>query len=137
MLDICVAADNARFASVGGDRQVFVWDVARAATLRRFGGHSARCNAVAFAAEGDVVVSGSFDATVKLWDLKAQSGKPLMTLAEARDSISTVAVWGHEVFAGCVDGRVRMYDLRMGQVFVDVIGREFVIIALGFRQVGG
>ncbi|KAL1632603.1 hypothetical protein SLS56_003502 [Neofusicoccum ribis] len=122
VLDLAVAADNARFASVGGDKQVFLWDVASATTLRRFAGHSGRCNAVAFAAGGSVLVSGSFDATVKLWDLKSQSNKPLMTLSEAKDSISSVCVWGHEIFAGCVDGRVRMYDLRMGQVFVDVVG---------------
>lgn len=69
--------------------------------------------------------AGSFDATVKLWDLKSQSHKPLMTLSEAKDSISSICVWGHEIFAGCVDGRVRTYDIRMGQVFVDLIGREY------------
>lgn len=69
--------------------------------------------------------AGSFDATVKLWDLKSQSHKPLMTLSEAKDSISSICVWGHEIFTGCVDGRVRTYDIRMGQVFVDLIGREY------------
>ncbi|OMP85255.1 Septin-like protein spn4 [Diplodia seriata] len=64
----------------------------------------------------------SFDATLKLWDLKSQSHKPLMTLSEAKDSISSICVWGHEIFAGCVDGRLRTYDIRMGQVFVDVLG---------------
>ncbi|KAL1619642.1 Septin spn4 [Diplodia seriata] len=122
VLDIAVADDNARLASVGGDKQVFLWDVATAATLRRFSGHAGKCNAVAFAAEGDVLVSGSFDATLKLWDLKSQSHKPLMTLSEAKDSISSICVWGHEIFAGCVDGRLRTYDIRMGQVFVDVLG---------------
>ncbi|KAL1645776.1 Septin spn4 [Diplodia intermedia] len=122
VLDMAVADDNARLASVGGDKQVFLWDVATAATLRRFSGHAGKCNAVAFAAEGDVLVSGSFDATLKLWDLKSQSHKPLMTLSEAKDSISSICVWGHEIFAGCVDGRLRTYDIRMGQVFVDVLG---------------
>lgn len=79
-----------------------------------------------FAGEGDkVVVSGSYDATVRFWDLKSKAYKPLMMLTEAKDSISSLAVVGAEVFVGSIDGRVRVYDLRMGRVFVDVIGREY------------
>jgi len=55
-----VTADNARFASVGGDRTVFLWDVEQGATTRRWSGHNARIEAVQFAGEGDaVVVSGT------------------------------------------------------------------------------
>jgi mitogen-activated protein kinase organizer 1 len=71
-----------------------------------------------------VVVSGSYDGTVRLWDAKSQSYKPIMVFSEARDSVSSVAVAGAEVVAGSVDGRVRAYDIRMGQVLVDVIGGE-------------
>ena len=61
MLDLAVAQDNARFASVGGDKAVFLWDVASATTLRRFTGHAARVNAVAWGGDGDcVIVSGMF-----------------------------------------------------------------------------
>ena len=60
VLDIAVSDDNARFVSVGGDKQVFLWDVAAARTLRRFAGHFGRVNAVDFGGEGgSVVVSGT------------------------------------------------------------------------------
>lgn len=59
MLDITVSADNARFASVGGDKQVFLWDVETGSTIRRWSGHAGRVEAVAFGGEGDsVVISG-------------------------------------------------------------------------------
>ena len=74
--------------------------------------------------DGSVVVSGSFDATVRLWDCKSGSTKPIQVLEEARDAVSGVHVVGWEVVTGCVDGRVRVYDLRMGLVFTDVVGRE-------------
>ncbi|RDW71502.1 hypothetical protein BP6252_08065 [Coleophoma cylindrospora] len=131
VLDISVARDNASFASVGGDRNVFLWDVTTAKTIRRFGGnqgHTRRVNSVTFAgADDSVLVSGSFDASVRLWDLKAQSQKPIMALEEARDSISCVLVGGggngeYEIVAGSVDGRVRYYDIRMGRLETDVIG---------------
>lgn len=73
--------------------------------------------------EASVVVSGSFDATVRLWDCKSQNMKPIQVLDEAKDSVSSVHVVGHEIITGCVDGRMRVYDLRMGMVYVDCIGR--------------
>jgi mitogen-activated protein kinase organizer 1 len=66
---------------------------------------------------------GSFDATVRLWDCKSQSMKPIQVLEDAKDSVSSLHVVGHEIVTGSVDGRMRIYDLRMGMVFVDVIGR--------------
>ena len=71
-----------------------------------------------------MVVSGSYDATVRLWDCKSQSTKPIQVLEEARDSVSTLHVLGHEIVTGSVDGRLRIYDLRMGMMFADVIGRK-------------
>ena len=59
VLDVAVTTDNARFASVGGDRQVFLWDVEQSGTTRKWTGHNGRVEAVQFAGEGDtVVVSG-------------------------------------------------------------------------------
>jgi len=68
-------------------------------------------------------MTGSFDATVRLWDCKSQSVKPIQVLDEARDSVSSLHVLGHEIVTGSVDGRVRLYDLRMGMLHVDVLGR--------------
>jgi mitogen-activated protein kinase organizer 1 len=57
--DLAVSQDNTTFVSGGGDKLVFVWDVASARTVRRFEGHAGRVNGVALGGEGDsVVVSG-------------------------------------------------------------------------------
>ena len=124
VLDLAVTADNARFSSVGGDKQVFLWDVSTARTLRRWAGHFGRVNCVDFGGEdGSVVISGSFDATVRIWDAKSQSTKPIQVLEEAKDSVSSLQVVGREILTGCVDGRLRMYDVRMGLVSSDLVGR--------------
>lgn len=59
MLDLAVNSDNSRFASVGGDKAVFVWDVAVGGTIRRYSGHVARINAVAWGPEDSVIASGA------------------------------------------------------------------------------
>ena len=120
--------------SGGGDKPVFLWDVATAQTLRRFSGHLGRVNAVRFAGEAEaLVVSGSYDGTVKVWDTKQRSEKPVVTLGEAKDSVSAVDVAGWEVLAGSVDGRVRAYDFRMGRVETDVVGCEYYGRVLDWR----
>ncbi|KAL5615634.1 hypothetical protein BROUX41_005672 [Berkeleyomyces rouxiae] len=128
VLSVSVSGDNERFASSGGDRLVFLWDVASATTLRRLGGsqqgHSARVNAVAFAGAGDsVLVSAGFDTSVRLWDLKAPStSRPIQVLLDARDAVSALAVRDANVWAASVDGKLRRYDLRMARCVVDAIG---------------
>ncbi|KAI4255517.1 MAG: hypothetical protein LQ352_002548 [Teloschistes flavicans] len=131
ILDISVTEDNARFASVGGDKQVFLWDVATARTLKRWSGHFGRVNCVDFGGEeGSVVVSGSFDATVRLWDCKSQSTKPIQVFDDSKDSVSSLHVLGHEIVTGSVDGKMRLYDLRMGLVYVDTLGLVMIADAL-------
>ena len=83
-------------------------------------------NCVGFGGEEDsVVASGSYDATVRLWDCKSQSTKPIQVLEDARDSVSSLHVVGHEIVTGSVDGKMRVYDLRMGMLYVDTIGRMY------------
>jgi len=125
VLGIAVSSSNAHFISAGGDKHLLLWDVSAAKVLRRFDGHAARINACAWGGDGreeGIVVSGSFDTTVKFWDVKSNSTKALMSLGDAKDSVSCIEVVGPEVLVGSVDGRVRGYDVRMGRCLVDVVG---------------
>ena len=149
VLSLSISRSNARFASAGGDRQVFLWDVSTAQTIRRLGGgatgaHTARVNCVAFAGTGagdsgadeSLLISGSLDASVRVWDLRSGSGgggKPVQVLTEARDSVTSVSVpeggTGATIVAGSVDGRVRAYDVRAGRCVTDVVGPSVTSVA--------
>jgi mitogen-activated protein kinase organizer 1 len=67
---ICRAPDNTKFASVGGDRSALLWDVATGKVIRRFSGHGARINSVDMNSDGTVIVTGSYDATIRCWDCR-------------------------------------------------------------------
>ncbi|KAJ9095014.1 hypothetical protein QFC21_005807 [Naganishia friedmannii] len=129
------APDNASFASCGGDKAVLLWDVASGTVIRRLQGHFGKVNVVKYAGGGggakdgggNVLVSGSFDSKVMIWDMRAQGRLPIQTLQEARDSITSIAIppasaGCAEIITGCVDGVVRSYDVRMGKVVGDTIG---------------
>lgn len=131
VLSIDVNQANDRFVSTGGDKSVFLWDVQTAQTVRRWTGHAGRVNRGVFGGDGDsVVVSASFDGTVRIWDNKSNSYKPIMTFDEAKDSVTDVAIWDAEIVSASVDGRVRSYDLRMGMCQVDVIGHPVTSLTI-------
>jgi mitogen-activated protein kinase organizer 1 len=57
VLDIAIALDNGSFASCGGDRTVFVWDVTGGTVTRRLLGHEQRVNCLRYAADGAILVT--------------------------------------------------------------------------------
>jgi len=48
---------------------------------------------------------------------------PIQVLDDARDSITSIQIRNYEIITGSVDGKLRTYDLRAGQLFTDVVGR--------------
>lgn len=61
---------------------------------------------------------------MRLWDLRAISRQPIQILDEARDAIQTIHVGASQIITGSVDGNMRTYDLRMGELRTDFLGSE-------------
>ena len=57
----------------------------------------AAVNCVAFNEDSSVVVSGSVDTTVKVWDTRSRAQDPIQTLEEPRDSVTSLDISDHEV----------------------------------------
>jgi WD40 repeat protein len=55
---MCRTHDNAKFASCGGDKVVFIWDVPSGKILRRLSGHFGKINALAFNTDAQILASG-------------------------------------------------------------------------------
>lgn len=97
-------------------------------------------------------MTGSYDKTVQLWDLKAHSSyRPLQILNDARDSITwsvawhnrfrsscnesfSVAVSEHEIITGSLDGYLRTYDIRAGSLSCDKIHHPIVSVSLSQQK---
>jgi mitogen-activated protein kinase organizer 1 len=132
VLDVSITDDSTRFASSGGDKTVFVWDVTSAQVVRRQRGHTERVNTLAWNKEATVLCSGSYDKTVKLWDLRGNTRDPIQTLSEFNDSVSTVTLNSEQsqIIAGSVDGKIRQYDMRMGTLVTDHVCQPITSLSL-------
>ena len=75
-------------------------DVSTGKTVQRYADHSQRVNSVAFNDDGTIVASASYDASIKLWDCRSLSKRPIQTLNEAKDSVEHVEIQGFEIIAG-------------------------------------
>ena len=91
------------------DGKIKVWKVATGQCMRRFErAHSKGVTSVAFSRDGQQILSGSFDSTIKVHGLK--SGKQLK---EFRGHVSFVneAIFsadGHQVISASSDGTVKV-----------------------------
>ena len=122
--DISISRDNERFASCGGDKTVFVWDITRGEVVRRLNGHTQRVNSVELSAEGGLLLSASYDKSILAWDLRSNSREPVQRMEDFTDSVTKVVhtqeLAGY-IAGSCVDGSVRVYDLRKGCVHCDKV----------------
>lgn len=57
-------------------------------------------NAVDFNEEGTVLASGSYDATIRLWDCRSQLRAPIQILEEPKDSVTSIQIKGSDLLAG-------------------------------------
>jgi mitogen-activated protein kinase organizer 1 len=118
VFDVAVSGDNSRLASCGGDKTVFYWDVASGNTIRKFRGHDLKVNTVLFAGEeSSVVISGSYDKTVRIFDCRSRSFEA-MQVCPARGNICS-----HAAEAGPTEGRGRPCACRPASADTDCFGR--------------
>lgn len=50
--------------------------------------------------DSSVIISGSYDATVRCWDCRSRSPEPIQILDDAKDSVSSLAVSQREILSG-------------------------------------
>ncbi len=106
----------------------------------------ANATSIGFSPDGRVLVSGSYDATIRLWD--TATGEQLDTLDGHTYSITSVAVSpdGSTIASGSFDGTVLLWAFPDVMVATEVLGdlngdgmvniQDIVLIAASFGESG-
>lgn len=69
------------------DQTVRIWDIETGKTIYTLNGHEGEVICVNFSAEGDLLLTGSFDGTARIWDM--QSGQCVRVLEGHEAEISS------------------------------------------------
>jgi WD40 repeat protein len=107
-------------ALIPGDRRLLVrselhlilFDLGRSKPVRSWEGATRAITSLAVTADGRRAISGSFDATLKIWDLESYAD--VGTLRGHTMGVSAIAVTrdGRRAVSGSSDGTIRIWDLE-------------------------
>jgi len=151
------APDGGRIASAGHDGSVRIWSPLQIEPIsvqarlqgkpdpanpqRRLSGHTAPVRSVSFSPDGSLLVSGSQDNTVRVWDFR--SGKLLKAMRGHGEQVRSCrfAPGGDRVASASHDQQVKIWDLD-GYQEVRVLrgrvlrGHRDAVLAVGYSPDG-
>jgi len=114
-----------------------VWNIPKKRIRNIFRGHVLRVQSVDFSPNGRLVVSGSWDGRVHVWNMRNGSARVL------NFTDNTFVFWsvmlspsGQLVAAGNTDGDLRIWNVRTGQLVRRWTGHEGTIWSVAFMAEG-
>jgi len=92
------------------------WDLTTMQCQRSFVGHSADVYAVHAQGPASLLVSGSKDRTIRVWDSRTPDGRCASTLRAHTGAVLDLKLRGNRVVSASMDKTVRMWDIRQPHV---------------------
>lgn len=147
----CLAIDSknpTRLLTGGVDKQAKLFDTSTQQLVTSFQGHTKKLSDVAFHPTADLVITASYDKSVKVWQLDEQDQKTarvVHTLGDRTDAATKVSIHatGEYVVSSSMDGTWALHDVRRGQLLAhaalqdDGSGSDNAALCVQFHPDGG
>ncbi|HLP91794.1 MAG TPA: WD40 repeat domain-containing protein [Nostocaceae cyanobacterium] len=104
--------------------------------LHTLTGHAHIVGSLAISADNKMLISGSRDKTVKIWDL--ETGVLIRTLTGHREGVNAIALSPSEqiIASGSADQTIKMWHLPTGESLATFTGHVNTVTALAFTTSG-
>lgn len=109
-----IASDGVTTFVGGTDNKVMMWNPSQGSTGQQIGVHDAAVSAVKYSTELGLVLSASWDRTVRVWDTRQST--PVFTL-NLPNKAHCMDVRGAAMVVGTADRKLSVYDLSQGANF--------------------
>lgn len=129
ILDIHWNADGDRLLSASTDKTCAVWDANAGTRIRRLRGHTSFVNSCCPAKDEPLVVTGSDDGTIKLWD---QRRRPYISSLANKYQVTAVCYGAttETVITAGLDNTVKVWDTRKLGVVHEMRGHTDTVTGL-------
>ena len=121
--------------AVGSRQEFALWDVQTQTVIHRFIGHSDAINEIVFSPNGQMLASGSFDFTIKLWNLQTSCEIKTLRGYSGIDSL-TFSPLEPILASGSRDGTIQLWDLETMEEIHSFRGHQEEVSALAFTPDG-
>ena len=107
-----------------------IWE--KAALVHTFEGHTSGVSSIAISPDNQVLASGSYDCTIKLWSV--QTKELLNTLKGHRDRVTSIAISPNAqlLASSSYDGTIKLWSLRTGDLLHTLTGNAGRIHSITF-----
>jgi len=127
----CLALDNSGEIICAGSLDTFeicMWSLQTGRLLEVLSGHEGPVSCLSFSPAKAILVSGSWDKTVRLWDVYA-STSPKDTISIGSDVTAvTHRPDGHEIAVASLDGEIRFWDPDTCRLNGSIEGRRDLLV---------
>ena len=122
---VAISPDDTKIVSCSEEdgNSIKIWNIVtgRALSLE---GHKGFVGSVAISPDGTKIVSGSWDKSIKIWDMA--TGKELKSLEATKDAVFSVAISpdGTKIVSGSSDNMIKIWDMATGKELKSLEGHE-------------
>uniref|UniRef100_A0A7S2XUZ9 Anaphase-promoting complex subunit 4 WD40 domain-containing protein n=1 Tax=Fibrocapsa japonica TaxID=94617 RepID=A0A7S2XUZ9_9STRA len=136
VLQVQWSPDGSRLISASADRTIGLWDPNTGKLKKKLQAHSGVVNSCAFGRRGnDMVASGSDDATLCVWDTRMRKPADVFECDYAVLAVG-ISKDNDQVFAAGLGEVVQVWDVRKGQVSLELEGHHHTITGMSLSPDG-
>ncbi|OUL20282.1 hypothetical protein BV372_32830 [Nostoc sp. T09] len=140
-----VLSQDGQTLVTGSYRKIKVWctshlggvtDLKDVQPLYTFTGHSHIVRSLAISADAKLLISGSRDQTIKIWQL--ETGELIRTLKGHRDEVCTITLSPDEqiIASGSADKTIKLWHVETGELLSTFTGHTDTVTAVAFTASG-